>query len=95
MQADFLPADAISVLVRYALSHPVGALGAILLVTAVFYGWLQWRFKRQGSDLLTLSVALAITSFFVVSCIYLLKTKPGYRFLGDPNNLFRRTHFRP
>jgi hypothetical protein len=95
MNANFLPADAVSVLVTWAKGHPVGALGATLFVMGVIYGFLQWRFKRQGSDLLLFSAVLTLFAFFVGSCLYLLKTKPGYRLLNNPDTLFARKHFRP
>lgn len=78
---NYLPAQALSLLLHLARTHTAIFLLSAGGLVALIYGVLRWRFARNGGDLMVFATAISVIVLWVAACVRLIILNPGYRVL--------------
>ena len=79
LTSHYLPAEAIRLVGRTSLSHPVASAALVLLLFGAVMALLKQRFGRGGGDIFVTVLFFTAIVIFVAACLYILYTQPGYR----------------
>ncbi len=79
VHSHYLPAEAIQLIGRVCVLHPVTASAVIVASFVLVLWFFRRQFGRGGGDIFVMALFLFALVIFSAACLYVFVTHPGYR----------------